>query len=70
MSDIQPHNTGDSFVSALSEAGPGWPKSGMRIRRYDENSIHTHAQPFNEQNKASGIIFVDIRKVHDHISTT
>ena len=38
---------------------------------YDsENSIHTPAQPFNEQNKASGIIFVDIRKVHDHISTT
>ena len=37
----------------------------MRIRKYDGNSIHAPAQPFNRQNKASEIIFVDLRKISE-----
>ena len=41
-------------------------KSRIRIGRYDEDSIHVApAQPFNEQNKANGITFVNLRKMHD-----
>ena len=45
------------------------------IRIYNGNLIHASRQPFNEQNKARRIIFVDLRKVHarcmvDYISNT
>ena len=48
--------TASSFFSLIAvigflESGPGWPESVMRIQRYDENSIHASAQPFNELKK-------------------